>query len=939
MARWWPGDPDGAWRGGRHDLNADWSLDLTLPQRTARMSTLQWIQSLQGVGELKVGESAWAGVPLTGRLQFGQGGARARPDRSSVEGELRIGGNQLQVQGQADTGGSGEDDRWELSLDAPAVRDIAPLTALHPSLAAWSPRGGRLKATLSARGRWPRLVSHGAVEAEGLTAGVLSLERGRVTWRADSIDRQTGELQLELAQAQWSHTRLDRLQARLDGTFARHRAQLSWQAPTPLPPRMVQVLGGVEADRSRGELSVEGSWSAEADGSGQWRGQLHQVSAVAMPAGNVTAPPPWLEARDIPARADFSPGGRLSELRIGAGRVRLGPSLRLRWDDISYRLTGERRDVDLDFEIEPTEVNPLLQRANTGLNWAGDLRMSLRGRIRAAQDVRADIELRRLGGDLLVGDEGDRKALGLTQAGLTLSVERGVWRVAPLLAGTQLGTISGNLELRTSPEARWPDNEAALSGAVQAQVIDLSIWSAWVPPGWGLSGRVATTASLAGRLGAPELVGELQASEIGVRNLLQGVSFRDGRARIALRGDRAQIEQLELRGGDGSLRVSGDADIGAQPRARLRLDARQLTVLGRINRQLTVSGEGAVDLRADRLDLRGRFAVDRGLIDLGTPEIPTLDADVVVGPSAAAPSADPPVGPAATPSVAPPIAPGPWIRGSTAALDIDLGRQLRVRGRGVDTPLQGQLKVGVQDGRLAVNGTVDARGGTYAAYGQKLEIDRGRVLFAGSPDNPRLDLLALRPQTDMRVGVAIVGTAQNPRVRLYSDPEMSERDKLSWLVLGRGAEGLGRTDTTMLQRAAVALLSGEQEAPTDALLKALGIDELTFSQTDGDVRDTVVGLGKQLGRNWYLGYERGVNATAGTWQLVYRLARQFTLRARSGEDASMDLVWTWRFDRPREIGAAMRGRPPAETQESTDTGSAAPTGPFPGSGSPRPDKR
>ena len=162
------------------------------------------------------------------------------------------------------------------------------------------------------------------------------------------------------------------------------------------------------------------------------------------------------------------------------------------------------------------------------------------------------------------------------------------------------------------------------------------------------------------------------------------------------------------------------------------------------------------------------------------------------------------------------------------------------------------------------------------------------------PDNPGLDILALRPNIDTKVGVAISGNFVTPRVRLFSDPEMSDTDKLSWLVLGRASDGLGRADTALLQRAAVALLSGEGEAPTDAFLRSIGIDELSLRQSEGDVRETVITLGKQLSRRWYLGYERGVNATSGTFQLIYRIAQRFTLRAQSGHDNSLDVIWVWR---------------------------------------------
>ena len=80
-----------------------------------------------------------------------------------------------------------------------------------------------------------------------------------------------------------------------------------------------------------------------------------------------------------------------------------------------------------------------------------------------------------------------------------------------------------------------------------------------------------------------------------------------------------------------------------------------------------------------------------------------------------------------------------------------------------------------------------------------------------------------------------------------------------------------------------------------AFRQTIGLDELSVRQNEGEVRETVVSLGKQLSRRWYVGYERSLNATAGTWQLIYRIAQRFTLRAQSGEDSSLDVIWTWRW--------------------------------------------
>jgi translocation and assembly module TamB len=145
--------------------------------------------------------------------------------------------------------------------------------------------------------------------------------------------------------------------------------------------------------------------------------------------------------------------------------------------------------------------------------------------------------------------------------------------------------------------------------------------------------------------------------------------------------------------------------------------------------------------------------------------------------------------------------------------------------------------------------------------------------------------------------VEIIGTAQNPRIRLYSEPDMSESDKLSWLLLGRGPTGLGRTELALVQQAALALLSGDDNTGGNPVLSQLGIDELSIRQDEGatGTQDTVVSLGKQLSSRWYVGYERSLNATTGTWQLIYRLAQRVTLRAQSGLDNALDVIWTWRW--------------------------------------------
>src|SRR5690606_2924863 len=136
-------------------------------------------------------------------------------------------------------------------------------------------------------------------------------------------------------------------------------------------------------------------------------------------------------------------------------------------------------------------------------------------------------------------------------------------------------------------------------------------------------------------------------------------------------------------------------------------------------------------------------------------------------------------------------------------------------------------------------GTVRVAEGTYSAYGQQLQITRGRVVFDGPIDNPVLDIVAMRTGLPVEAGVAVTGTVLSPRVRLVSNPEVPDAEKLSWLVLGVGFDD-ARSGAQMaaLRAAAASLMGSSGEGASGGLAQSLGLDVLTIrSATAGGVYD------------------------------------------------------------------------------------------------------
>src|SRR5690606_7502341 len=219
------------------------------------------------------------------------------------------------------------------------------------------------------------------------------------------------------------------------------------------------------------------------------------------------------------------------------------------------------------------------------------------------------------------------------------------------------------------------------------------------------------------------------------------------------------LDRLEAKSGTqgGQMSATGAVSLEESPVVSLSLKAERFALLQRVDRRIVVSGSlnGLVD--ADEIKVDGNVVVDEGLIDISRSDAPTVGDDVyVVNRPGDEDDEDDDVGPGAGPT-----------RKVTASIDVNLGEKLKLRGRGLDAFLTGELQITTPANRPAIRGTVHVVDGTYAAYGQKMVIERGFVTFTGTIENPRLDILAMRAQSptaassDVKVGVNITGTAQD----------------------------------------------------------------------------------------------------------------------------------------------------------------------------------
>ncbi|MFY9326582.1 MAG: translocation/assembly module TamB domain-containing protein, partial [Georgfuchsia sp.] len=387
-----------------------------------------------------------------------------------------------------------------------------------------------------------------------------------------------------------------------------------------------------------------------------------------------------------------------------------------------------------------------------------------------------------------------------------------------------------------------------------------------------------------GTLGTPQLGGSLAAANLGIEAPQYGVRLHDGTLRAELDDKVLTLREFSIHGDEGTLSATGTMARAASGEAHLAWRAEHLRVLNRPDMRLKVDGSGTVALADKKLVVRGALTADEGRFEFDAPRAPTLADDIVV------------IG---RPKAAPRSAMAASFQTRLLDLDmaLDAGKRLHIVGAGLDTDLSGKINLKTnRSGVLEAHGVLSSVRGVYYAFGQRLQIDRGRLLFDGPIDNPALDIVAKRKGLAVEAGVEVTGTVRVPNVQLTSEPPVSDSEKLAWLTLGHGLEDATSADFALLQTAASALIGGGKSVPvTQRIANKIGLDELSL-KGDGQAGSQVAAVGKRLSDRVYFEYQQGLATASALLRLSYALTRSLSLRLETGSTSGLGVYYTHSYD-------------------------------------------
>ncbi len=677
---------------------------------------------------------------------------------------------------------------------------------------------------------------------------------------------------------------------------------------------------------------------------GALRGQLELAGSAAQPRFALNLEVPRLGYRGVGQVSGLSVRANLagendSPLSLVMSIARLDTADQPAFASaVKARLSGNNQAHRLDFDAEFAATRRLRFTADGGFvhgwrkgQWQGQLKdLHLDGENTAQRmhlSAPAPVSLSRgawsFGPAVLAGEAGDWQA--------ELRAEADARRLHASVAGgfgvagkESRGRFDGQLE--AGMESPWKlSTGSPWQGRMHIEAANLAWVGELLGEGRQTGGRLTGDLQLAGTPAQPLSSGSFKGDNLVLRLPEQGLHLSQGElaadldenllrvSRLTFASELARLPRpLQLATGDGASRFGapGRLDISGEMRIDRRQNADSAFLDFRLDRVgawqlpdqwLAVSGNGRLTWQANALGVRGNIGVDAGYWQLAPAGTPRLSDDVVIKRP----------GERQQPGVRPNL-----------DLDVtaDLGRSFLFSGAGLETRLAGEIRLSARGRDLPrASGTIRTREGRFDAYGQRLEIERGILSFQGLPDNPALDVRAVRKGLAVEPGVQIGGTAQRPTVRLVSDPDLPDADKLAWLVLGHGPESLSAGDATLLLSVAGGLLGNDSGNVVQQLKRTFGIDEFGFRQGDiggsggrqptsriaGSSIDTtattgnqIFSVGKRLSSNAILSYEQSLGTAESVIKLTVDLTRQVSLVGRAGSDNALDIFYTLTFGQP-----------------------------------------
>ncbi|QKN83505.1 autotransporter assembly complex protein TamB [Scandinavium goeteborgense] len=442
---------------------------------------------------------------------------------------------------------------------------------------------------------------------------------------------------------------------------------------------------------------------------------------------------------------------------------------------------------------------------------------------------------------------------------------------------TNNGQLDGQIDV-TDPQGR-----RNLGGNVNIRNFSLAMINPVFARGEKAAGTLNANLRLGGNVQSPQLFGQLQLTGLDIDGNFMPFDMQASRVAMNFNGTRSTLDGV-IDTKQGQISLSGNADWTQIDNWRAQVAAKGSRV------RITVPPMVRLDVSPDVVFTAtpSLFTLD-GNVDVPWARIVVHDVpESAVGVSSDEVMLDKDLKPVNPKSAGIPI---------NSNLTIHVGNNVRLDAFGLKARLTGDLKVAQDSHGLGLNGQINIPEGRFHAYGQDLIVRKGILLFSGPPDQPMLNIEAIRnpeaTEDNVTAGVRVTGMADQPKAEIFSDPAMSQQAALSYLLRGQGLDS-EQGDGAAMTSALVGLGVAQSGQIVGKIGETFGVSNLALDTAGvGDSSQVVVS--GYIAPGLQVKYGVGIFDSLATLTLRYRLMPKLYLEAVSGIDQALDLLYQFEF--------------------------------------------
>lgn len=197
-------------------------------------------------------------------------------------------------------------------------------------------------------------------------------------------------------------------------------------------------------------------------------------------------------------------------------------------------------------------------------------------------------------------------------------------------------------------------------------------------------------------------------------------------------------------------------------------------------------------------------------------------------------------------------------------VNLTLPGNIMIEGKNLSSEWKGNIAVAGNVDEPLLNGDLSLVKGTYNLNGKEFSLTQGNIHFGGLlSKKTTLYIIAGKEIDKIKAEIIVKGPANKPSVSFRSNPPLSQREVMAYILFNRGIADITQDQGDMLSQSFIELNDTAQSNKSYDFLTRfrnnIGLDRLDITTSDSDSQDVSLQAGKYITETVFVSINKSIN--------------------------------------------------------------------------------